>query len=376
MKFKLYFENLDALRFIAFFMVYISHGFNPILNISYPESYLLNLLDGMGGQGVSVFFVLSGFLITYLILQEIRINGRLDIKAFYIRRTLRIWPLFYIVLFHGFVFYPLINSLFSNDISFCGIPSLNFIFLNNFDVLHQLLNKESCYNSYYTITWSVAIEEQFYLIWPLFFYLFSPKKFIHFFVLILSANLLFRVIYAGNAYISYFHTMGVMGDLALGGLSAYLILNSDQFKLFFEKLENRFRIIIYFFGILVFLHRNYIFSFEYALVLKRLTLTLFYAFLILDQNFSKSTLFKLKKLRFMGYLGKYTYGLYLLHPMAILYVKNVLDKLGVVYQSAVFGAIIVAIFGLMLSFLLSYISYHYFESYFLRLKTRFAYITK
>src|SRR6516225_9567914 len=92
---KVFFPNLDGLRFIAFFMVFLQHGFaQPIDKLGAAlglPTTLTRWPHDTGGLGVSFFFVLSGFLITYLILTEVKSTGRLDVIAFYIRRTLRIW---------------------------------------------------------------------------------------------------------------------------------------------------------------------------------------------------------------------------------------------------------------------------------------------
>ncbi len=105
-----YFENLDALRFLAFFLVFLRHGFGDLARRVDAGSYCGSLIkDGLfnsGDVGVAFFFVLSGFLITYLILKEIETRGCLDARAFYIRRCLRIWPLYYAVVAIGCSWFP------------------------------------------------------------------------------------------------------------------------------------------------------------------------------------------------------------------------------------------------------------------------------
>lgn len=88
---KIHFHSLDALRFFAFLKVYMLHV--PIQG-NFP---ILNYIKGGGGLRVSFFFVLSGFLITYLLVFEKIQNGKIKIKKFFIRRSLRIWPLFYLI---------------------------------------------------------------------------------------------------------------------------------------------------------------------------------------------------------------------------------------------------------------------------------------
>ncbi len=98
---KVYFPGLNALRFIAASAVIITHiellkGFFGL------KSFWQNpLLYNLGGLGVYFFFVLSGFLITYLLLKEKTVLNDIKIKNFYIRRILRIWPLYFFILILG-----------------------------------------------------------------------------------------------------------------------------------------------------------------------------------------------------------------------------------------------------------------------------------
>ena len=92
---KIYFDNLDVLRFFAASIVFLSHTMKvPLGNLGVKQEWINKLFSIVtdGGIGVSIFFVLSGFLITYLILLEIESKGKIDIKKFYVRRFLRSWP--------------------------------------------------------------------------------------------------------------------------------------------------------------------------------------------------------------------------------------------------------------------------------------------
>ena len=176
---KLFFPNLDGLRTIAFFMVFSEHVFwsaFKYLEIKSPILlHSLYTIFGNGGIGVSIFFVLSGFLITYLILKEQEGNGRLDVKAFYIRRSLRIWPLYFILLLFIFFIYPFILNKFNLPVFENPAETWKyFAFLSNFDMIkiHES-GKEAFMHS--GVTWSIAIEEQFYFIWPLLFFFYFSK---------------------------------------------------------------------------------------------------------------------------------------------------------------------------------------------------------
>src|ERR1700679_371071 len=93
----LYFPNLNGLRFIAALAVIIHHAeaFRWIFGL--PNAWrTVPAIGHLGDFGVVLFFVLSGFLITYLLLEEERVHGRIEVGRFYVRRALRIWPLYYL----------------------------------------------------------------------------------------------------------------------------------------------------------------------------------------------------------------------------------------------------------------------------------------
>ena len=100
---RVYFPELDGMRFIAFLLVYCFHGGVPPLVFAHlVGSTVANALRSNGGYGVQLFFILSGYLITTLLLREEARYGRIALRAFWIRRILRIWPLYYLIVFIGF----------------------------------------------------------------------------------------------------------------------------------------------------------------------------------------------------------------------------------------------------------------------------------
>ncbi len=108
---RIYFPELDGLRFVAFMMVYLFHGGvpQPIMAHLIGHTAAAALREN-GGFGVQLFFILSGYLITTLLLREEARYGRISLRAFWIRRILRIWPLYYLVLAIGFGLIPAIEG--------------------------------------------------------------------------------------------------------------------------------------------------------------------------------------------------------------------------------------------------------------------------
>ena len=166
---RIHFENLDALRFLAALSVILFHfsrdirGFFPgIENKAIYEPF--DKLMQKGLLGVNFFFVLSGFLITYLILHEKQEKGYFSLGKFLLRRTLRIWPLYFIIVLIGFVLFPmLINGYYTEH-----NPWMYLGFLANFD---EIIHGANDPINFLTAPWSVAVEEQFYLFWGIALYL-------------------------------------------------------------------------------------------------------------------------------------------------------------------------------------------------------------
>jgi peptidoglycan/LPS O-acetylase OafA/YrhL len=350
----IFFPNLDALRFCAFFVVYLEHGFS---------------IGGLGDVGVSFFFVLSGFLITYLILAETEATGSVDVKAFYIRRILRIWPLYYAVVLFAFVIYPALKNAagFPGYID-TGRPLLYCFFLGNFDVMGLGPHRGAMSTN---ITWSVCIEEQFYLTWPLFFAILPRKNYKWIFPGIILVSILFRSTSLANPMVMYFHTMSVISDMAVGGLCAYLAMNSFRFRAFFEEMPQRVILATYCLGLLLVVFRGSLYDVIQIRPFERLVLSAFFAFIVLEQNYCRESLFKMGRLRRISELGKRTYGLYLLHPIALLAVIDLQRLLGVNggdwHWVAVGGLAALAV-----SIALAVASYRCYEQPFLRLKRAYT----
>ena len=185
-----------------------------------------------GGVGVSFFFVLSGFLLTYLIIKEIEQTGKLNIKHFYIRRTLRIWPFFFFVVIFGFFIYPILKKIIGIDADLPNNIWYHISFLSNFDYIRIAQNKlHATSPMMVAITWSVSIEEQFYLIWPFLFMIYPKKWYPLIFIKVIIIFGLFCYFNRGDGDgdIVYYHTISVTSNLAVGGLFAYYSLKSTLF---------------------------------------------------------------------------------------------------------------------------------------------------
>ena len=188
---------------------------------------------------------------------------------------------------------------------------------------------------------------------------------------IIALSLIFRALNSDDNAVLYFHTLSVCADLAVGGLGAYYVINSKSFRDFFKNLHPKLLLLIYFVGLTFCIYGSQL---KFG-VFNRLLSTLFFLFVILEQNFNTTSPYKLSKLKLISKAGKYTYGYYLLHPIAILIVYNIYRIAGI-SKDAVSSKVIGGCLSLIITLIISYISYHYFEAYFIKIKSKFSYISK
>jgi peptidoglycan/LPS O-acetylase OafA/YrhL len=369
---KVFFPNLDALRFFAFFGVFVSHTFR---HWNFPQDTVLNkilfvfptLNDQSGPLGVRFFFVLSGFLITYLIFIEKEKNQeRFKLKAFYARRFLRIWPLYFVAILIGFVIYPIAENFFTGTTYNENANIINYLFFSgNFD----MLSNGNPQGIPLGLLWSLAVEEQFYLFWPLIFMFLRPAKKLRYlvtFCLLLIASLWFQLVYREDKWVNYFHSFSCMSSLVTGGILAYFSLYNKRFVSLVQQFTTLFILFAYFIGFLL-IYTIFYFTTPTINVFYYLALNIFFAFIILEQNVSSKSFFKFGRLRIMSYLGKVSFGLYILHPVGIYITDLLLPGSGFSHIS--FASKFLLALGLSIG--LGYISYNYFETYFLKLKVKF-----
>lgn len=233
----LHFVQLDALRFLAAFMVVFVHAFDGWSGwFGIPKKLASD--DGKSwswfGQhlhnfvanfhfGVDLFFLISGFLITYLLIREKSEKGKVNIPAFFVRRILRIWPLyFFIIGICFFWFSPWMNSTYERmgiiprDIHYKSV----MLFYNNF---HTIATKS--WDFPFAHFWSICIEEHFYLVWPFLVALIPLKRLPTVLVTIILGSMIFRAWAFYNISESWFtlnlNTLARIDALALGGLVAW-----------------------------------------------------------------------------------------------------------------------------------------------------------
>ncbi len=374
-----FFPNLDGLRFFAFFAVFINHAM-VCLGYYNSEKHFVFMSENFlknGDMGVSFFFVLSGFLITYLLLKEKAANGKINIKNFYIRRVLRIFPLYYLIVLLGLYVIPLAKNQipvsFPVDISTSMLNKwYYFTFTGNIDYLRNGIT-----NVIVGVLWSVSVEEQFYIFWPLVI-AFVPKKYLLLsFMLIIVGSIGFRYFFTGgNAMKIHFNSLSCVTYLAMGAVIAFMSAK--------EKFINRVKtipkyaiLLMYIIGFAIIPLRLYTWKFgvHYVLVASFVPVIIaaFFAFIIIEQNFAEHSFYKISRFRFISSIGKYTYGMYCYHMVVFFVILFSLHLIKFdISRINKFGFISITITSFFATCLVAMWSYNYFEMFFLRMKERFG----
>jgi peptidoglycan/LPS O-acetylase OafA/YrhL len=362
-----YLEGLNTLRFFAAFLVIIYHAHGSLVKIGLMKSGPVPILD-KGVDAVDFFFTLSGFLITYLLLKEINQTGNVSIKKFYMRRALRIWPVYFAIVFFRFSLYGIVYKLILH------IPDTDFPILNGFALYIFFLPNLAAiiYNvGLLHPLWSIGVEEQFYLFWaPL--VKICKSNIQKLLVVMLFVSIIWYLLLSYNVFhfdpvVLEFFLSQKFYAMIVGAIFGYILFN------FIDYYENSvFANKLFQYGVVAFL----IFYFALSDKLQgvfwlKLIMPVVYALLILNVSSIKNKIFSLEKKPFI-FLGEISYGLYMYHMVVDFFLRKGFQKL-ILYpinQNVLIATYFVLIIGG--SVLLSYVSYKYFESWFLKIKHSFS----
>ena len=344
---------LDGLRGVAILMVIVFHYFSLIATTEFCDTnqYVFKLSKFLS-SGVDLFFVLSGFLLGGILLYNI--NSKNYFKTFYIRRFCRILPLYFLF----FVLCIIINYLFPVFNFFDSkIPFVSYLtFTQNF-----FMGKYGVMGSdVLSVTWSLAVEEQFYLILPVII-LFSKKFNFHgillFFIL---CSILFRTLFPGiNGLWTFGFILHRMDSLFIGVFtfiiySGYINAADYEFKKRNINIILLLLITVLLIGILLNYTgmtlgniRNTWIAFLFA------TITLF---MVVNKS---EKLIKIIDNSLLRFIGKISFGIYIYHQLTIFIIFQWVKGTRPVLNNV--NDLFLIIFSFLLTILISFISYNFFE---------------
>ncbi|HNJ26880.1 MAG TPA: acyltransferase [Chitinophagaceae bacterium] len=346
-------KGLDTLRAIAAIIVVWGH-----IELFKKESGIQNLIDDgfylpSGHISVILFFVISGFLITYLLTLEKKRTGTIKLKNFYLRRILRIWPLYYLVLVISFL---LFKAVYSSETIFLSLT----IFPN---VAHAL---DAGWPTSPQI-WSIGVEEQFYLFWPLILMILPSKRIPIFLILFFFIYTLLPTIllflnnqYFGNETLSHFVNRFFYGSkfnvLSMGSLFGFLFAENKKYLRFFKNdLVSYVSLvlvsILWVSGFELKYYNDELFSILFSIAILKI---------VSDPRIN------LDKIVFR-FIGKISYGIYMYHWIVLLLAFQFISPYG---NAWLFNLYLYSfVFGI--TFFIAWVSNYSIERYFLKMKEKY-----
>lgn len=348
-----YFPNLDILRFILALFVLVFHV--PEISKNAGLSFYNDLpFFHRGVEAVYWFFVLSGFLLSLLANKEVG-TGRFNILRFFMRRVLRIWPVYLLVSLFGLLFYyiilPLLYIPFENNADLATAFLLQFFFLSN--ILHAFYDP----GGILTITWSVSVEEQFYLFFPFLVYFVYRiailRRVVIGFLFLIICGIYFVLPSVGTMM----QQLGLYIELFLTG-----IIIAESFYVV-AKWSAGMRNLLFVFSLLLFFM---LFFTDILLVpgnpfLWRMLNGIAAGIMVL----ALSTAEKECSIQWLVLGGKISYGIYMYHMIIITGLVFIFQKLPIHGFSMILG---MNILSMLLTYLLALLSYKFYESKFLKMK--------
>lgn len=353
---KIFFKGLNELRAIAALCVvwhhielYCYREKNP--SLFYPGVFK-NFINSLGKDGVYLFFVLSGFLITYLLLQEKQQKNAIHIRKFYFRRIFRIWPLYAIIIFLSFALVPLAlqTHFFDSETYFMSLLRNESLYSTNNLLLYAFfLSNFALPVVGASQTWSVSVEEQFYIVWPQFFRFFSGRKLLYTLIAVFCTLLLIKIF----KFFPYEYTRRIpMEIMAIGGIFAWFwYYHKSRIEKYFQN--NAFFVL----NLLLILIGIFF-------PIPRLITAFLFGFLILFVISERK--WNLRS-SYLSFLGTISYGIYMYHPL-LLFVSSALANKFLTHVAAY--KVLLYVLTISTTILVSYISYECIEKKLIRIKNK------
>ena len=368
---KIYFPSLNGLRFIAASLVIIYHIEQLKSMWGLPNWWRANpFISEIGGLGVTLFFVLSGFLITYLLLIESRQNSKIDIKKFYLRRILRIWPLFYLIVLLSFFILPALIKVPGSESPHIDFSTKFILFVFLMPNVALLIKPIVPFAAQ---LWSVGVEEQFYLIWPHLFKIKNKNRLLILFVCLIvflfCLKMLISIIivkFNGGEYkillfLSSFLKYFRIDCMAVGAIGAWILFFK---KTWLQVVYNVFIQLLVLLATLMCVAKGIQFLPYWHL--NDLVYSVFFIIIILNLSSNPASVISFEN-KILNYLGTISYGLYMFHPIAIalsLHFLGTFDN-----ELSIHNNILIYFLSFTFSIIISGLSYNFFEKRFLALKS-------
>lgn len=349
-----FYPAIDGLRAFSFLIVFFFHAGVPGMKF--------------GWGGVTIFFAISGFLITGILLRNKSKNAYF--KSFFIRRSLRIFPLYYLTVLTLFTGVWLRFPEVSGALIYLVTYTQNYFYyeMTSFPYMDLLAH-----------TWTLAIEEQFYIIWPFFIYFINAKYLKFLFPTIIIFSVVFRTFGIELFKYNYINLLSQLDSLVIGAMLALLLFNQISIKRL--KLIMKFSLLMGIIGIfttLIYLSRIYSLALgttfmeiggKVDYLHNKLGVNLFFFISLIALGLiilcitENNYVYRIFNNSVLKHLGKISYGMYLFHYPILIILRTYVSQ----------NVFILCVLGFLITYLISILSFKTIELYFNRLKTKFTY---
>jgi peptidoglycan/LPS O-acetylase OafA/YrhL len=365
--------GLNGLRAIAASVVLIVHVYQ-LAGISGDSRayHLYEICDHLGKEMVNLFFVISGYIITYILLKEKKITDTINLKNFYIKRILRIWPLYFAII----IAVVLLVSLTHVYDMFGPLSPKGLLLLVTFLVILDPF----VYGARFSVMphyWSLSVEEQFYLIWPPILKILKGKWVFYFPIILITAMIVIRNLVAYlfslnpspriNNFLVFLNQLNFT-SIAIGIIGAWLVVQKHSvLKFLYNKWLQVICWIIFFSLIVISFYIPYVLF--YIPYVDYEVMGIVFLVLIINVTTNPKPLISLEN-KVMDRTGIISYGLYMYHwpliPVIILAIK----KTGLWNFFIQTRQLPLVFLSYGLTYILASVSYKYFESFFSRLRPK------
>ncbi len=349
-------KGVDTLRAVSALAVVWGH-----IELLKKRAGIENMLDNNchfpnGHIAVIFFFVISGFLITYLLVKEKESKGKIDLKKFYLRRIYRIWPLYYLILLLSFIIFPVYYSKLTILLCLTIFPNIAHVFGIAWPTSPQV--------------WSIGVEEQFYLFWPIIL-TFLPKRKIAFYLLIFIIVYTLIPFFIECVYDKYYQKQNIyffkqffyetkFNCMAIGSLVGFLYAEKNKVLNYIKVKIVAFLSIVLLAGLWFYRFKLNNFNDEFYSVL----------FVIVLYNIIENPKINIDT-SITCFLGKISYGIYMYHWIVVLLALKYIPH----HKNQLFYNLNLYFSVFSVTIFMSWLSFISYENYFLKIKKKYEVIT-
>ena len=351
-----FFGSLDGLRALSILGVLWTHVWY-VSGLEYYNRLQHYPVLKMGAFGVDAFFGISGFLITTLLLRERSKNGTISLRDFYLRRSLRIWPLYYATL----GIYVLLVIFLQRGM---GRDRVFFHFLPGYlTFTYTWFAGWAASGAVFNFAWSLSVEEQFYVVWALVLRILRGllPTFVMILMIFLRLSVHFNVLqnFILKDSLPWRIAAGVSVPICLGAILAQILHSEKGFRILRPILGSKWAAPFWLLMLLASLIARQPF---WQMIQWFLVAAVVGSCVIREDN----ALAPFLRFRPFAYIGVVSYGMYLLNTLVLDVINPVMNRIGLRHPLLKFPVFVAA------TVLVAGISYRFFETPFLRLKERFS----